>query len=200
MIDNYIAYPSPPFIHTHARTLLKVFILCSWTMTLVPALDKCNVLINIIWNSQSVYLLLSWGGSFCCLQSLLTLKWFKVDDPESLCVCVHACVCVCVCVCLSLTSDSLETVKVIFIKFGTVTASDMRMHHMLIILTFTFIHGHADLYHENINVGIISGTIKAMPIKFVVKIVWLKVYVTIAILITLTFIQGHKCVSNLTLF
>ena len=31
-----------------------------------------------------------------------------------------------------------------------------------------------------------------MPIKFAVKIVWLKVYMTIASLITLTFVQGHK--------
>ena len=39
-----------------------------------------------------------------------------------------------VCVCLvfvSLTSDSLETVEVA-IKFGTVTASDKIMHHMLL--------------------------------------------------------------------
>ena len=29
------------------------------------------------------------------------------------------------------------------------SASDMRMHHMLIILTLTFIHGHTDLSREN---------------------------------------------------
>ena len=51
------------------------------------------------------------------------------------CVCVHACVlCMCVCVCL-----------------GMVTASDMRMHHVLIILTMTVIQGHTDLNHENNN-------------------------------------------------
>ena len=33
-----------------------------------------------------------------------------------------------------------------------------------------------------------------MPIKFAVKIVRLKVNMTIASLLTLTFIQGHKCV------
>ena len=47
-----------------------------------------------------------------------------------------------VCICLSLTSDSSETIEVIIIKLGTVTTSDMRMHHMLIILTLTFIQGH----------------------------------------------------------
>ena len=39
-----------------------------------------------------------------------------------------------------------------------------------------------------------------MPIKLAVKIVRLKVYTTLAIPMTLTFSQGHKCVSNLTIF
>ena len=39
-----------------------------------------------------------------------------------------------------------------------------------------------------------------MPIGFAMKIVRLKVYMTIANPMTLTFIQGHKCVSNLTTF
>ena len=40
------------------------------------------------------------------------------------------CVCVCLSVYLSLASDSLEIIiKVIIIKFGTVAASDMIMHH-----------------------------------------------------------------------
>ena len=39
-----------------------------------------------------------------------------------------------------------------------------------------------------------------MHIKFAVKIVRLKVSMTIASLMILTFIQGHKCVSNLTIF
>ena len=37
-----------------------------------------------------------------------------------------------------------------------------------------------------------------MPNEFAVKMVQRKVYVNIAGLMTLTFIQGHKCVSNLT--
>ena len=45
---------------------------------------------------------------------------------------------------------------------------------------------------------IISVTVQAMAIKFAVKIVRLKVYMTIASPMTVTFIQGHKCVSNLT--
>ena len=36
---------------------------------------------------------------------------------------------------MSLASDSSETIDVTIIKLGTVTASDMVMHHVLIILT-----------------------------------------------------------------
>ena len=43
---------------------------------------------------------------------------------------------VCVCVCVSLASSSSETIKVIIIKCGTVTTSDMIMHHVLIIPSF----------------------------------------------------------------
>ena len=70
-----------------------------------------------------------------------------------MCVCVYVCVCICVCVgacvcvCVSLTSDTSETINVIIIKQGTVAASDMAMHHMLIILTVTFIQV-TDLNHE----------------------------------------------------
>ena len=48
-------------------------------------------------------------------------------------------------VCLTLASDSPKTIKVSIIKFGTVTASDMRMHHVLIMLTLNFMQ---DLTHE----------------------------------------------------
>ena len=78
------------------------------------------------------------------------------------------------CVCVSLASDTSETVEVI-IKFGMVTASDMVMHHVLIIWTLIFILGHTDRNHENNNCSIISETIQAIPIKFAVKIVRLKV-------------------------
>ena len=60
--------------------------------------------------------------------------------------------------------------------------------------------GRTDLNNENNKCSIISETVQAMPIKFAVKIVRLKVYMTIASLMTLTFIQGHKCISNLTTF
>ena len=65
---------------------------------------------------------------------------FKVDNRER--ARAHAWARACVRACLSLTSDSSETIKVTIIKFGTVTASDMIMHHVLIILTLTFIQGH----------------------------------------------------------
>ena len=56
-----------------------------------------------------------------------------------MCVCVY---CVYVCVYMSLASDSSETVEVIIVKLGTVTASDLGMRHVLIMLTLTFIQGH----------------------------------------------------------
>ena len=72
----------------------------------------------------------------------------------------------------------------------------MRMHHVLIILTLTFIQDHTDLSHEKSKCLIISETIQAMPITFAVKIGRLKAYMTIASSMTLTFI--HKCISNVT--
>ena len=85
------------------------------------------------------------------------------------------CVCVCMCVCVFLRSDSLETVEVIIVKLGMVTASDTRMHHVLIILALTFIQVDTDQNHENNKCFIISETIQAMLIKFAVEIVRLKV-------------------------
>ena len=81
--------------------------------------------------------------------------------------------------CVSLVNDSSESVKL-----GTVTASDMRMHHVLMILALIFIQVHTYLNHENNKCLIISETIQAMPTKFAVKIVQLKVYMTIANLVT----------------
>ena len=67
----------------------------------------------------------------------------------------------CQSVCVSLTSDSSKTIKVIIIKLGMVTASDMVMHHVLIILTVTFteLQGYIDLNHENNKCLIISETV-----------------------------------------
>ena len=86
------------------------------------------------------------------------------------CVCITVCVSVCVCVsvsvCLSLTSDSSETIKVTIIKLGTGTASDIWMHHMLIIWTLSFIRGHTYLNHENNKCLIILKTVQAIPVMF----------------------------------
>ena len=82
----------------------------------------------------------------------------------------------CLSVCLSITSDSSETIEVITIRLGMVTASDMRMQRMLIILTLTLIQGHTDINHGNSQCSMILETFQAMPIKFAVKIVRLKVY------------------------
>ena len=59
-----------------------------------------------------------------------------------------ACVCVCVCVCPSVAHNISERSEAIAIKFDPVTASVTRTHHMLIILTLTFIQGHTDVNHE----------------------------------------------------
>ena len=61
---------------------------------------------------------------------------------------------------------------------------------------------HLDLHrnHENTKCFIISETIQAMPIKLAVQIVRVKVYMTIASPLTLTFMQDHKWVLNVTTF
>ena len=102
---------------------------------------------------------------FCWFFVCLTQQILILDHPESVCVCV------------SLASDSSETIEVLIIKLGTVTASDTRLHHVLIIFTLTFTQGHTDLNHENIKCFIISETVQTMPINFAVKITRLKVYI-----------------------
>ena len=142
---------------------------------------------------------------------LVHIKTFTIDQPLRVCVCVcvwqcvsvcvvvRACVRACVCVCMSLASDSSGTVEII-IKLGTVTALVTIIHRVFMILTLTFIQGHTDRNHENNKCLIFSETIQALPIKLAAKLVRLKVYMTIANPSTLTFIQDHKCVSNLTSF
>ena len=56
--------------------------------------------------------------------------------------CVRACVPVCsrACVRASLASDSSGIIEVIIVKLGTVTVSDMKMHHVLIIIVDLDLH------------------------------------------------------------
>ena len=61
-------------------------------------------------------------------------------------MCLSVCLSVFVCVCVSLTSDSSETT---LIKLGRVPSSDMRMHHVLIIFTLTYIQGLTELLRKN---------------------------------------------------
>ena len=63
-------------------------------------------------------------------------------------------------------------IQVVIVKLGMVTASDMRMHHLLIILTLTLFK-FTHLNHANKKYLIISETIQAMSIRFAVKIVQL---------------------------
>ena len=78
-----------------------------------------------------------------------------------------------VCRCLSIASRNFisQTIDEIAITIDTVTASVTRMHHVLIMLTLTFIQGHTDLKHENNKCSISSETVQAVPIKFAVQIV-----------------------------
>ena len=111
------------------------------------------------------------------------------------------CVNVCPSVCETVPRKRIlgMTIKVIIIKLGTVTASDMVMHHVIIKLILTSIQGHTELNRKNNKRSIISEIVQAKPIEFAVKIVRLKVYMCIASPMTLTF-TGHNCVSSLTTF
>ena len=64
---------------------------------------------------------------------------------------------------VALASNFPETIEVIIITLGMVTASDMVMHHALMILTLTFVQGHTDLNHENKKCSVISETIQTIP-------------------------------------
>ena len=121
--------------------------------------------------ARSLHAFVVFSCIFCVLcfylQSCLWLCKFNVEMIQSLCVCV----CVCLSVCLSLTSNSLETIEVI-IKLGTVTASGMKMHQVLIILTLNFI-----IFIFKITNVRLFHNFKQSKTKFAVKIVRLKVYI-----------------------
>ena len=106
--------------------------------------------------------------SFCVFFFLVVSDFqnFSLDETR-VCVCVSVCVCV--------ASDSSETIKGINIKLGTVTASDMGMHHVVIMLTLTFIQGYTDLNHEINKYLVILKTVQAMPSTFAVTIVRQKI-------------------------
>ena len=106
-----------------------------------------------------------------CVPMLRTCVYVCVRVPRT-CGCVGACVRACV----SLTSDSSETVEVFIIKLGMVTASDMVMHQVLIILTLVSFKV-TQIIIMKINVRLFIQTVQAIPIKFAVKIVQVKVYI-----------------------
>ena len=80
-----------------------------------------------------------------------------------------------VCVCVCLASHSSGPIEVIIIKLDTVTASDMTMHHVFHYIALTFIQGHTDLNHDNSKCPIISETVQAIPMRFAVKMLRVKV-------------------------
>ena len=108
----------------------------SWNVCIFSAYfvtpEHCFTLIGQTFYNARMDIVLR---SNCCFLSLRAVLFvckvvsrfanFKEDNRDR----------VCLCVCVSLASDSSETVEVISVNHGTVTASDMRMHHVLIILT-----------------------------------------------------------------
>ena len=73
-----------------------------------------------------------------------------------------------------------ETIEVTIIKLGTVTASDInatRANYIDLDLHSRINTDYIDFNHENNKCSIISEIVQAVPIKFVVKIVRLKMYI-----------------------
>ena len=93
---------------------------------------------------------------WCRKLFLLLLIMLADKHVWCMCVCVSRSQSLSLSLTLSLASDSLETIKVFIIKFGTVTASDMIIHH-------SRSHKYCTNYF------IISESFRAMPITFAVK-------------------------------
>ena len=117
-------------------------------------------------------------------------------------VCLSACLpawlCVCVSVCVSSARDSSETIEVVIVKLGTVTASGMLMHQLY--WSWPSFKVTQILIMKIINVDYFRNLWSNGHQFLCVKIVRLKVYMIVASPMTLTFIQARKCVSNLTTF
>ena len=87
------------------------------------------------------------GNRAAIIRRYPAFSWanFKEDNRDRVCVCVfvyvRACVhsrvraCVSACVRVSIASDFSKTFKATIVDLGTVTVSEMRMHHVLIRLT-----------------------------------------------------------------
>ena len=99
-----------------------------------------------------------------CVKMFLLV--FKVSSQDFEEVDIDETVSLCVCPSQRIPSN---TIAVIIIKLGTVTASDMKKHHVLIILILTSIQGHTDLNHENNNVRLFQKLDKGREIRC-----WLK--------------------------
>ena len=131
---------------------------CSGLSFFVPKSTECYRDVNLIlWRPVLVCTatktaMIESSSSFC------GKSYFEKNNVAArprVCVCVCMCVYVRACMCVSLARDSSETIKITIIKRGTVTASDMRMHHVLIIFTLTSIQGYTDLNRKNNKYSII---------------------------------------------
>ena len=120
-----------------------------------------------------------------CYQSHKDFENVSIDESVSVYVSVPR-----------IASDSSESIEVTIIQHDTVTATYIRVHHVSICFTLTFVQGHTYLNHENNKGSITSETVQARPIKFPVKIVRIKVYIILASPMTLTVTQGYNCVDK----
>ena len=85
----------------------------------------------------------------------------------------------------------------IIIKLGTVTASDIHVNYIDLDHTS---RSHRSLITKIINAWLVQKLLTQCPSRLLWRVVRLKVYMTIASPMTLTFIEVHKCFSNLTTF
>ena len=162
-------------------SLLSFFVLC---VCLLPFLERTSL--------KPVRMLGQRGAGAVFVGKVVSaFENFNVEPRPCVCVRVY----VCVRACPSLPSHSSETVEGHHRQtwHGLRHENASRVNYidpdMLLILTLTGIQGHTYLNHDNNKCLIISETIQAMPIKFAVKIVRLKVCMTNSSPMTLTLIQ-----------
>ena len=127
----------------------KLYYLSTWSRTLTPGHIKTRMAGGFVFQiTRTSYSFVSWMR---CIEMgfVLYSDFKKVRKDETMWVCV----------CLCLASESSETVEDSIIKLGKVTASDIRLHHVLIILTFkSFIQGRTYFNREHNNCSIVSET------------------------------------------
>ena len=181
------------------------FVSCMPSLRFLPITPSClrNMHCDGIGGPAGWHLLLSremwFFYSFFVCKVVSNFANFEEEKRDRVCfsVCLRVCVCV---------SPSQAIPRKLFksssSRLDTLAVWVTRTHRVLIILTLTFIQGHADINHEHNTCLIISETIQAMPcITFAVNIVRVKAYIIIIFSVRWPcslFTQDHQCASNLT--